>query len=301
MRALVIGLGSIGLRHAKVLTNLGFQVDAVTLRNDTSFSSFQNLSQVKDINVYSYLVVSSETHKHSEILNEITNLNFLGKVLIEKPLNIGDLKINNLSERTFIGYNLRFLSSFEVIKEIISDDKIQIVDSYAGSDLRTWRTPNAVCESYSLYKSKGGGVLKDLSHEVDYVSWLFGKLKPLYAKGGRFSNVTVDSDDAWNIICESDIVPQVTIRLNYLDKLNTRQLRVVTDKDTYLVDINANTISTSSSFVYRGPDKISDTYMKMHSQVLSEDQSELLATFNQGREVDAFIDECINFNFGNNA
>ena len=33
---------------------------------------------------------------------------------------------------------------------------------------------NQIRKSYSASKSKGGGVLLDLSHEIDYINWLFG-------------------------------------------------------------------------------------------------------------------------------
>jgi predicted dehydrogenase len=177
---------------------------------------------------------------------------------------------------------------------------VLLVDAYAGSDIKTWRETQNRPISYSAFKAKGGGVLHDLSHEIDYLSWAFGKLNLVFAKGGRYSNVTHDSEDAWDIICESANVPKISIRLNYLDKSNTRQLRVITDVETHVFDLLNNSISSSTSGEYFGGNKIADTYREMHLAILSGEGSESISTFVQGLEVDTFISACINFNSGAN-
>ena len=289
-KALVVGFGSIGKKHAQILTSLGLQVSIVTKQNILQFESFNSLGEIKHLEVFDYIVISTETSKHSEILNNLLERSFDGKVLIEKPLNSPGKLINNGLE-IFVGYNLRFLSSLSVLRKYISGKKIILVDSYCGSHLKSWRKENS--DSYSNYRSQGGGVLMDLSHEIDYVSWIFGNLELINASGGRFSNITHDSDDAWNIICKTVEVPMISIRLNYLDHLNTRQIRVVTESETYLVDLLTNEIYSSSGNAYQGEDKIADTYSKMHSEILFSDKVEIATTASQALLVDDFIATCL--------
>ena len=49
-----------------------------------------------------------------------------------------------------------------------------------------WRPKQDYHTSYSAYKNKGGGVLLDLSHELDYATWIFGSLKPQYSQIKKF-------------------------------------------------------------------------------------------------------------------
>ncbi len=295
----MIGFGSIGTRHAEIISKLGYSISAVTSRTDLSISTYAKTSQVKNINDFQYAVISSGTSEHSEDLTELIRLGFEGKVLVEKPLNLSVSNFLNENE-IFVGYNLRFLSGFQELRKRISEQTVLNVDAYAGSDFKTWRETQNRPISYSAFKAKGGGVLHDLSHEIDYLTWAFGKLNLVFAKGGRYSNVTHDSDDAWDIICESANVPKISIRLNYLDKSNTRQLRVITDVETHVFDLLNNSISSSTSGEYFGGNKIADTYREMHLAILSGEGSESISTFVQGLEVDRFISACINFNSGAN-
>ena len=59
----------------------------------------------------------------------------------------------------------------------IDNDNLLSVNIYAGSYLPQWRKNSNYIKSYSAFKNKGGGVELDLSHEIDYVTWLFGKFK----------------------------------------------------------------------------------------------------------------------------
>ena len=38
-------------------------------------------------------------------------------------------------------------------------------------------------------------MLRDLSHELDYMTWLFGPCRRVAALGGRFGPLAIDSDE----------------------------------------------------------------------------------------------------------
>ena len=50
-------------------------------------------------------------------------------------------------------------------------------------------------QNYSAKKNLGGGVLLDLSHEIDLAFYLFGKLKLEFAQNFKISELDIDSDD----------------------------------------------------------------------------------------------------------
>ena len=58
-----------------------------------------------------------------------------------------------------------------------------------------FRVKSNYLKSYSASKSKGGGVLLDLSHEIDYINWLFGSFDVDYVFNGKISNLPISSDD----------------------------------------------------------------------------------------------------------
>lgn len=67
------------------------------------------------------------------------------------------------------------------LKKILSTDKIGRIHNIkivVNSYLPSWRKA-PLKNSLSISKKKGGGVLLELSHEIDYMIWLFGKPKYL--------------------------------------------------------------------------------------------------------------------------
>ena len=65
-------------------------------------------------------------------------------------------------------------------------------------------------KSYSSIKEQGGGVLLDLSHELDYCNYLMGGDVELFGNHGRQSDITVDSED----YAESIYYPLISIVSN---------------------------------------------------------------------------------------
>ena len=52
----------------------------------------------------------------------------------------------------------------------------------------------------SANKNLGGGVLLELSHEINYLNWLFGDVKWVKASISKQSSLKLDVEDTANII-----------------------------------------------------------------------------------------------------
>ena len=110
MRILIIGYGSIGKRHYAILKDFKIvkNIDVVTKQNIDNIKTFKILDDIKDISIYDYIIISSETIKHYEQLKYICNKVSNKKILVEKPLydkKYEDIKTNNT---IYTAYNLRF-------------------------------------------------------------------------------------------------------------------------------------------------------------------------------------------------
>ena len=70
MNILIIGYGSIGKRHEEVLTsiNKNFNIHIVTKQDIKDKVTYKNLQDIKDVSVYDYFIIASETYKHFEQL-----------------------------------------------------------------------------------------------------------------------------------------------------------------------------------------------------------------------------------------
>ena len=101
---------------------------------------------------------------------------------------------------------------------------------YAGQYLPHWRPNIDYRDSYSSKKSQGGGVLLDLSHEIDYLNWLLDGTEEVMAVGGKLSALEIDSDDLYQISLKTKKCDLVQVELNYIDKVLRRYIIINTDK-----------------------------------------------------------------------
>ena len=89
-----------------------------------------------------------------------------------------------------------------------------------------WRNNIDYSKSASAKKELGGGVLLDLSHELDYAQWLFGKIKIQYSKSKKLSNLNIGTDDFLSLTGKTKKVPSIQIILNYFTRNPTRQILI---------------------------------------------------------------------------
>ena len=242
MNALIIGYGSIGKRHYDVLSNLSQikTIDLVTKQNIDNRVCFNSLEEVSNIDSYNYFIIASETSKHFEQLKYLDKSLKNRIIFCEKPLfeTKRDLKIIN--NQVFIGYVLRFHPLLEKLKESLKNETIISIDVKCGQYLPTWRANIDYRDSYSAKRDKGGGVLLDLSHEIDYVQWLCGKIDDIKSYQLKISDLEIDSDDFTTFIGKTVNGAIVNLSVDYISKITYRKIIVHTLNYTYSLDFINN-------------------------------------------------------------
>ncbi|QPJ64078.1 MAG: Gfo/Idh/MocA family oxidoreductase [Candidatus Nitrohelix vancouverensis] len=289
MKALIIGYGSIGSRHADILRDMGLEVSIVSSRKETFLGCYPNTREALDATSPDYVVIANKTHEHHSSLQELATLGFRGTVLIEKPLfhEVNAAPVNEFSA-VHVGYNLRFHPLILRLKEILAGQQLVSAQIYAGQYLPLWRPERDYRQTYSSRRENGGGVLRDLSHELDYVNWLFGGWKSLTALGGRYSSIEIESDDAFSILMATERCPMVQIHLNYLDRASRRELLINLDQATVKIDLVKGTGQINSDeFQYDVPRN--STFRKLHQAVLDRDEDKL-CSLEEGMEIIKMID-----------
>jgi len=268
MRALVIGCGSIGSRHARILTELGCQVGVVTARETAIEPRFESIAGAVQEFAPDYTVIATGTARHVEGIATLADSGFMGTLLVEKPLShtVCDMP-STAFKGCFIAYNLRFHPIFQRLRELLLQQKILSVQAYVGQYLPLWRPGRDYREVYSAEKQAGGGVLRDLSHELDLLNWLLGGWQKLAALGGHFSGLEINSDDVFSIMMKTERCPVVSVQMNYLDRIGRRRIIVNTEEATIEADLIAGHILINGEREEFEVDR-DHSYREMHRALL---------------------------------
>lgn len=268
-RALVIGQGSIGQRHARVLEEMGHAVWAVSRRPSDDPRICPDLASGLARNP-DYVVIASATHEHARDLQALRDAGFAGRVLVEKPLFDTH---QPLSETGFasvhVAYNLRYHPMILALRAALDTARICAVQVYVGQYLPGWRPGTDYRASYSAHADRGGGVLRDLSHELDYLLWIFGDWTAMTARMGTFSSLEIDSDDVFAALFATRRCPVGTVQMNYLDRVGRREITVNTDTGTLRADLVTNTFWTDAEKTHHPPLDRDHTYRAMHDDILN--------------------------------
>jgi predicted dehydrogenase len=270
LNALIVGFGSIGERHARLLTELGCVTAVVSSRPVDFPLAFDNLKTAVERQQPEYVVIANATHLHHHTLAELAALRYAGTVLVEKPLFHRLLDVPAAPHRRFVAYNLRFHPLIQRLKALLESQQVLSVQAYAGQYLPQWRPGSDYRQSYSSKAEQGGGVLRDLSHELDYLTWMLGGWERVAALGGHFSSLQVSSDDQFALTLVTPACPIVSVQLNYLDRVGRRCIVVNTDSHTLEVDLVLGTLKVDGD-VNAIPTQRDDTYRSMHRALLSHD------------------------------
>ena len=281
MKALVIGHGSIGSRHARLLAAMGHATAVVSRRTIDVPVTFRNITEAIAEWEPDYVVIASRTNEHRDDFAALASAGFTGTLMIEKPLFDSHLQVpEHAFNAVYVAYNLRFHPLLSRFKALLDETQAHAVHAYVGQYLPDWRPGTDYRKSYSANKSQGGGVLRDLSHELDFLNWTLGGWTRLTSLGGNISELEIDSDDIYSVLFETTRCPVVSLQLNYLDTTLRREFLAMTADGSIRADLIGGTIEVggkTGSFEVAGD----ETYQAEHRAALSGDPGDL-CTLTQG-------------------
>jgi predicted dehydrogenase len=297
--ALVIGYGSIGERHADILNSMDAvdNVSVLSCQSDLPYMTIKKLEEIPELDP-NYIVIASNTVLHHKQLAFLVNNLHEKKILVEKPLfdSFQNLSIND--NEVFVGYNLRFHPIIIKIKQEIKNKELWNIQLNCGSFLPNWRPARDYRETSSAKKLTGGGVLLDLSHELDYILWLLGTVDIKYVLNEKVSNLEIDTDDLL-IISGKSGKANLQICLNYFARKPIRQILI----DGNGISLQANLINNSASLYLNNEFQelswpnlsTDDTYLDQHHAILNNDFS-MICNYKEGLKTMRLIDRVRTFN-----
>lgn len=251
MRVLFFGLGSIGQRHARLLQEEFPSYDLAALRTrrgqtpcNVQLKEFASWQEADGFNA-DVSFVTNPTDLHIQTALECAKKSM--HLFVEKPLGCSVAGLDDLEKEiqsrnlcSYVGYHLRFHPVVDFLKKYLDLSKIEKVEIECRSYLPDWRPGQDVRHSYSARVDKGGGVLLDVSHEIDYASYLFGPILNLEGTLEKRANVTVDAEDYASLSLSTGGVKGIRITLDFVSKEWIRIIKVsFKDGKQWTADLNA--------------------------------------------------------------
>jgi predicted dehydrogenase len=242
LRVLVVGAGSIGRRHIANLLTLGADVLAVRQRAELA----DELAREFGIATFASLDAALATRPAAAVIGNRTDQHVEAALAaaragchlyIEKPVAASRAGLTDLEAEVErrglvveVGCMWRFHPGLRTVKQLLDDGAIGPVRSahvFVGQHLVDWRPGRDYRESYSARRAHGGGVLLDLVHELDYLTWLLGRPREVFAFLEHLSDLETDVEDTAELLLRLESGALAHVHLDCVRPVYGRGLELV--------------------------------------------------------------------------
>ena len=239
MRILIVGCGSIGSRHAG--NAAGLAEAGVT---DVDIERARRVSEHSGARLFSSLdralawepdgaVVAVPHHRHVEVATRLIENGC--HVLIEKPISHrlegieGLLALADHNGRAVkVACNMRFHPGPSTLARYLpAIGKPLFARAQVGNYLPNMRPDADYRELYCAQASRGGGVILDAIHEIDYLMWLLGPVERVTCDAGRLSDLDIDVEDYAALSLRHRHGTRSEIHMDYLQRFKRRSCEIV--------------------------------------------------------------------------
>lgn len=274
--ALFVGLGSIGTRHLKNLTNLcadrGWTLQADALRSNLSrplrdgvaallHAQYTDLADAPAH--YDMVFITNPTSLHADALTRVRGRG--GALFIEKPIFSADQTGLDLADclpagqKAYVAAPMRWCGVMLALKDRLPGLHPYCARVICSSYLPDWRPGVDYRTVYSAHKAMGGGVTIDLIHEWDYLVELFGVPEKLYNFKGTYSDLEIDSDDLSVYIARYPTL-LAEVHLDYFGRGYRRSIELFCHDGSYLADFGAGTLTLPDGTVQHYEEDVNRRY-----------------------------------------
>ena len=276
-KILIISFGSMGKKYLEIINNYwsNCEVGVLTQQKIIKKENINTFNNFKDAIKWnpSAAIIASPASDHIWQANILLELGI--PVLIEKPVGTGTESENNLKNllkystktNAAVGYVLRHSPCANFLKNKLREDKLGKIieaDFHCASWLPSWRE-NDYRKSVSSQRATGGGILLEMSHEIDMAFWLFDEIKVIgkYFWNSNTLEIDKDVEDVALIIGKNNQNIGITIRLNFCTQIDCRKITIRGIKGELIWDILGNKVffnSKNASEVFKSDILIKDLY-----------------------------------------
>jgi predicted dehydrogenase len=173
-------------------------------------------------------------------------------LFVEKPLSDRWEGVDSLAalvERrrivALVGYQLRFHPCLRQLREWLVEARVGPIVSVrveVGEYLPGWHPYEDYRQMYASRRDLGGGVVLSQIHELDYIQWLFGMPRRLFALGGRLGRLEIDVEDTASILMECEVEGRrfpVHLHQDFLQRPPKRTCEVIGEEGRAEIDFHA--------------------------------------------------------------
>ena len=250
---LIVGYGSIGKKYRYSAAKF-FKKEKIHL-----FSKHKNnhdLKKFKNINNLNYIILSNRANERIKFFKSFIKKN--STYIFEKPIATDALE--NSQKKNFLeiikknkikiktGYCLRLNPTIKKLKQILKKKINQVISIKMNTRtyLPSWRDGHYT-KSVSANKKFGGGVINELSHELDLMLFLFGKPKALFAKYLNSKSLKVDVEDIVDIIFKFNNKLNLNMHLDFCSPNEKREIEILfKDHSKITLDLRNNSLLIQS-------------------------------------------------------
>jgi len=282
MKILIAGLGSIGRRHFRNLIALG-EKDIILLRTrkatlpDDELAGYPietDLHEALNKHKPTAVIVANPTALHLDVAIPAAEAGC--HILLEKPvsdsmdrLDILQQAVQKSGSKILVGFQFRFHPTLNKARELIQSNqlgKLLTVHAHWGEYLPQWHPWENYRQGYAARADLGGGVIRTLTHPLDYLRYLVGEIRSLWSFNGHISSLELDVEDIAEIGLKFSNGAIGGVHLNYVQRPPRHILEIVGSNGTLRWD-NANGIlhfvqlpAPFGSFSHNPPDPITQIF-----------------------------------------
>jgi predicted dehydrogenase len=255
LKGVVVGLGSIGNRHIQNLLAMGVHNLTVVRRSNSVNRQFTPDDRVHVCHSLSealsaqpdFAIVCNPSSLHADTAAECLEAGV--HVLVEKPLG----RTMGASEKRLaalagtsgrvcaMAYCMRYHPAYRMAREQIRGGgigKCLYASSWFEGYLPDWHPWEDYRTSYAALPEQGGGALRTLDHEIDFLNWVLGPAVTSAGMSRNTGSIGIVADDVAHVVSEhpGNVTSRITVA--FCRKPASRGFEFVGDSGTlsYLME-----------------------------------------------------------------
>ena len=277
---LIIGYGSISRKHLKILLKIKkYEIYIISKHLKSCIGATiisEDQAKQKKFDFCFILTPATNRLKYLKIFKNNSKKFFLEKPIsnnynsTKKYFSILDKKIK---KKLYVGYVFNHHSLINyLIKKINKIDKknIKSIQIISKSNIKDWRKNITYYKSVSANQKFGGGVVNELSHELNFLVTLlkYQNIKKKYCNLHRSKNLMLDVEDRADLFFKYKNLFPINVTLDFNCIKKERRIIIETVAQTFDLNLNENSL-----YIYKGRSyrkiKLKNEFEKMFDRQLT--------------------------------